>query len=87
MRRMNNKNTYEVTTERGRYAVTLERRKNDVNGNPRFSANIIVLHIFGDEPATGFFYTPVYSFQGHYCNEEGEAAFIVKQYEKEVANR
>lgn len=82
MRRLTNPSTYEVITDRARYAVTLEGMKNDANGNRRYKANIITLHYFGEEPATGTFYTVCYTFTGHYMNEAGEAAEAVRQHEE-----
>lgn len=83
IRRNTNRNTYEVKTQRGRYAVTLERIRNNANGNTRFSANIIVLSV-GDEVNTGYFYTVNYTFSGHYSGDEAEAAFIVNRYESDM---
>lgn len=82
MRRLTNPSTYEVITDRARYAVTLEGLKNDVNGNRRYKANIITLHYFSEAPASRTFYTVSYTFTGHYMNEEGEAAEVVRQHEK-----
>jgi len=84
MRRRYNKNTYKVNTDRGRYAVTLDRLKNGVNGNPRFSANVLVLEVFGERMDDSFIFTANYTFNGHYMSEIDEARFIVEHYEDEV---
>lgn len=86
MKRLANPTTYEVTTDRARYAVTIERRNNDRNGCPQYRANIITLHYFGEEPATGCFYTVAYNFKGHYLNEAGEAAEVVRQHEELITD-
>lgn len=82
MRRKNNKNTYKITTERGVYAVTLERLKNNVYGNPRFSANILVIEKDG-EASDDYIFTACYTFDGHYLSERDEARFVVDHYERE----
>lgn len=84
MKRLNNKSTYEVITKRARYAVTLERLKNTNAGNPRFSANIITLEVFGENPATEYFYTVCYRFNGHYMNDLDEAREVVRQHEETI---
>lgn len=83
-RRNNNKSTYRVKTARGVYAVTLERIRNDVNGNPRYSANVLVLDVFGEEMDANYIFTASYNFGGHYCGEPEEAAYIVGVYEAEL---
>ena len=85
MRRLTNPSTYEVITSRARYAVTLERIKNSPEGCPRYHANIITLHYYTEAPATGSFYTVAYNFKGHYMNEAGEAAEVVRQHEQLIA--
>lgn len=71
-------NVYIIKGFRNTYVVTLERRKNDVNGNPRFHAVVAVL----DEVKDGAYcYNAVYNFTGHYYNAEGEARWIVAYYE------
>lgn len=74
-------NVYIIKGFRNTYVVTLERRKNDVNGNPRFHAVVAVL----DEVKDGAYcYNAVYDFTGHYLNAEGEARWIVEYYEREA---
>lgn len=86
MKRLANPTTYEVTTDRARYAVTMERRNNDRNGNPQYRANIITLQHFSEATATGTFYTVAYNFKGHYLNEAGEAAEVVRQHEELITD-
>lgn len=74
-------NVYIIKGFRNTYVVTLERRKNDVNGNPRFHAVVAVL----DEVKDGAYcFNAVYDFTGHYLNAEGEARCIVEYYEGEA---
>ena len=54
------------------YVVTLERLKNTVDGCPKFKA--VVIHI---EEGSKDFYNAVYTFHGHYMNNDKEAAWIV----------
>ena len=82
MRRLTNPSTYEVITNRGRYAVALERLKNTASGCPRFKAVIITLEVFGEYRPEGYFYSASYSFRGHYMNEQGEAQEVVRQHEE-----
>nr|DAH66880.1 MAG TPA: hypothetical protein [Caudoviricetes sp.] len=71
-------NVYIVKGFRNTYIVTLERRKNDVNGNPKYHAVVAVL----DEVKDGeYCYNAVYDFTGHYLNAEGESRWIVAYYE------
>lgn len=83
-RRNTNKNTYRVTTSRAAYAVTLESIRNSASGTPRFTANILVLDVFGEQMSGSFIYTPSYTFTGHYSADEEEAAYIVGVYESEI---
>ena len=71
-------NVYIIKGFRNTYAVTLERRKNDANGNPRFHAVVAVLERVEDG---AYCYNAVYDFTGHYLNAEGEARWIVAYYE------
>lgn len=81
IRRFDNPTTYKIETERAFYSVTLERQKNNANGNPRYKAIIIVLQVKGEpEPQNGF-YTVCFSFSGHYQSEKNECEFIVNHYE------
>lgn len=77
-----NPSTYEVITDRARYAVTLESLRNTNAGCPRYKANIITLAVIGEAPAKDCFYTVQYTFTGHYYNEAGEAREIVRQHEE-----
>lgn len=71
-------NVYIIKGFRNTYVVTLERRKNDINGNPRYHAVVAVL----DEVKDGAYcYNAVYNFTGHYLNAEDEARWIVAYYE------
>lgn len=81
-KRLNNVNTYKITTSRANYAVVLERIKNDTYGNPRFEARVIVLEVFGDYVNPDYCYTSHYRFSGHFRDEIEEAKMIVEEYEK-----
>lgn len=70
---------FKINTERNNYVVTLEHLKNDINGNPRYKAVIVVI-----EKDTEFYYNAVYTFSGHYLCGYGEAQWIVEYYEKET---
>lgn len=71
-------NVYIIKGFRNTYVVTLERRKNDVNGVPRYHAVVAVLEAVEDG---AYCYNAVYDFTGHYLNAEGEARWIVAYYE------
>lgn len=71
-------NVYIIKGFRNTYVVTLERRKNDANGNPRYHAIVAVLEAVEDGK---YCYNAVYDFAGHYLNAEGEARWIVTYYE------
>ena len=81
MKRLINPSTYLVTTNKARYAVTLERLNNDRNGNPRFKGVIITLEYFGEIQSTETLYTVAYTFKGHYMSDSGEAAELVRRHE------
>lgn len=80
-KRQNQIDTFQITTEKRTYIVTLERLKNDYNGNGRYKAVIIFI-----EPNEKSFYNAVYTFTEHYCGRYGEAEWIVNYYEKENTN-
>lgn len=75
--REDNRSTYIIRTALGNYAVTLWRLKNDINGNPRWEANVMVMN------GNDYWFTAVYRFAGHYYNEQDEARWIVERYEKD----
>lgn len=76
-----NENVYIIKGSRNTYIVTLERRKNNIYGNPRFHAVVAVL----DEVKDGAYcFNAVYDFTGHYYDAEGEARWIVEYYEGEA---
>ena len=71
-------NVYIIKGVRNTYVVTLERRKNDIYGTPRFHAIVAEL----DDVKDGTYCRhAVYDFTGHYLNVEGEAHWIVAYYE------
>lgn len=71
-------NVYIIKGVRNTYVVTLERRKNNIYGNPRYHAVVAVL----DEVKDGAYcYNAIYDFAGHYFGAEGEARWIVAYYE------
>lgn len=76
--RKNQENVYIMKGFRNTYVVTLERRKNDIYGTPRFHAIVAVL----DEVKDGAWcHHAIYDFTGHCLNAEGEARWIVAYYE------
>lgn len=72
-KRFDNKNTYLVERDERKYAVTLSRIKNDVNGNPRFEALITDL----EDLASGYSTTYTYRFSGHHMSNKNEAMWIL----------
>ena len=70
---------FQISTEKRNYIVTLERLKNDVNGNGKYKAVIIF-----PEQNEKSFYNAVYTFPEHYLGRLGEAKWIVEYYEKET---
>ncbi len=71
-------NVFVIKGFRNTYVVTLERLKNDANGNPRYHAIVAVIEAIEDGK---YCYNAVYDFTGHYLNAEGEARWIVAYYE------
>lgn len=69
--------SYAVTTAKSEYIVTLERIKNDVNGNGRYKATIIDI---GSRTRHDYL-TTVYTFTGHYRNDFDECIYIVCEHE------
>lgn len=82
-RRLNNKTTYLVRGDLGKYAVTMTRLNNDVNGNPRWEAEITKIDSLISWDAT---WTICYHFTGHYYNEQDEAGWVVRHFEREEQN-
>lgn len=82
MKRLTNNSTYEVITERARYAVVMRHLSNTPNGQPRYEVDIIVLEVFGEKKPEKFFFSSCWRFKGHYMNDEGEAREAVRQYEE-----
>lgn len=85
LKRLDNTQTYRVETEKAVYLVNIKSIKNDINGNPRYNANII---LFEDKNEANpnehlYFYTAQYNFTGHYCGWNGEAEYIVRRFEEE----
>lgn len=78
-RRQNNKTTYQIQGDLGKYAVTMERLNNTVDGNPRWAAQITRLADLINYEAT---WTICYTFIGHYYNERDEAGWIVRYHER-----
>lgn len=76
--RKNQEDVYIIKGFRNMYVVTLERRKNDINGNPRYHAVVAELEAVEDG---AYCYNAVYDFTGHYLDAEGEARWIVAYYE------
>lgn len=74
--------TYEVITERGRYAVGLERLTNAKEGTPRYKAILTTLEVIGEERKSNTFYSTTWAFKGHYYGDEEEARELVRQYEE-----
>lgn len=82
MKQITTPSTYEVITDRARYAVALEHLTNTNAGTPRFKATLIMLDIFGEKRPERTFYATAWTFKGHYLNDEGEAKEAVRQYEE-----
>ena len=68
---MNVKDTYKFSKDGETYIVTLSRVKKDVNNNPRYEAEIIVI---ADNYLSLAY---VYRFTGHYMDDREEAKWIV----------
>lgn len=83
-RRLDNKATYGVETDLARYLVTLTHLKNDINGNPRLSANVIVLEVKGNEHPGNYYTTYSYNFTANGIGEENEARWICRYREEEL---
>ena len=83
----NNHSTFEITTDRARYAVDLEHLKNTKYGCPRYQALIIVLEVFGQPRNPGSFYSVLYRFNGSYLGDRSEAEKAVNAYENEILNK
>ena len=79
-KRQNQIDVFRVSIEERDYIVTLERLKNDANGNGRYKAVICFIE---SEPVKSF-YNAVYTFTGHYLSRYDEAQWIVEYYEKET---
>lgn len=78
-KRRNQIDVYKISTQRNNYIVALEGLKNDINGNRRFKATIIV-----DSDMNQWLWNAVYTFTGHHLGEKGECERIVSYYEKEI---
>lgn len=78
-KRRNQIDVYKINTQRNNYIVALEGLKNDINGNRRFKATIIV-----DSDMNQWLWNAVYTFTGHHLGEKGECEWIVDHYEKEI---
>lgn len=74
-------NVYIIKGFRNMYVVTLERRKNNIYGNPKYHAVVAVLEAVEDG---AYCHNAVYDFTGHYYDVEGEARWIVAYYEGEA---
>lgn len=77
-KRIDNKATYKVTTNKGVYFVTLTHLKNDINGGLRYEANIIKNTATGND---NYMTTFCYRFTGHYMGDAGEANWVVNYHE------
>ena len=81
-KRQNPIDVFRVNIEEHEYIVTLERLKNDANGNGTYKAVIC----FIDPVPVRKFYNAVYTFTGHYLSSYDEARWIVEYYERETKN-
>ena len=81
-KRQNQIDVFRVDIEEHEYIVTLERLKNDANGNAKYKAVIC----FIDPAPARSFYNAVYTFTGHYLSRYDEARWIVEYYEREAKN-
>ena len=85
MKRLTQESAYIITGCKHTYTVILERLHNSNCGCPRYKARLIVWEETKEgKPAVAdglTLYNAVYSFNGHYLGELGEARWIVEQYE------
>lgn len=75
-KRLNNTSSYLIDD----YAVVLTRIHNDVNGNPRYQAELIPL---GNLNACKYSCVARYTFTGHYMADVDEARRIVEHHKKQ----
>lgn len=73
LKRLDNKESYRIEGEKGVYIVTLERLKNDVNGNSRFHAEVTDISNF----ELPYLKTRCFNFSGHFSEWKEEAVYIV----------
>lgn len=86
MRELTSESTYTITTAESVYLVTMKRLKNGMYGNPRYKARVTVLsRVWKNEFATNYHRTYVYTFNGHYYNEQDEAAWLIETLIKKDA--
>lgn len=78
-KRLNNKNTYVIKTNKRDYLVTMERLANTTYGAPRYEANVIIINCLQE-----YQYTASYRIIGSYLNEYDEAKRVVEEYEEGV---
>jgi hypothetical protein len=82
VRQKDNVSVVKVVTDLDKYYVTMLRLNNTYSGQPRWQATIIrTLYVekFGEHVGAH-----VFRFGGHYGNEEQEAEWIVKYFEKKL---
>ena len=75
-KRLDNTSSYLVDG----YAVVLTRIRNDVNGNPRYQAELIPL---GTLNACQYSCVARYTFTGHYMADADEAKHIVEYHKRQ----
>lgn len=83
VKRKTNRTTYLIRREGVAYAVTLTHIRNNVYGNPRFEA--VVTRLDGLNGSAGLACSYVYTFTGHYMDDQMEADWIAKRHHEEAA--
>lgn len=76
MRRLNQIDAIRHTTDKHEYITTIERLKNDTNGNPRYK---VVLIVTDDKQSKGLF-NAVYTTKGYFTPVQ-LAEHIAKEFE------
>ena len=77
MRRLNQIDAIRHTTDKHQYITTIERLKNDKNGNPRYKAVLIV----ADDRNAKSLFNAVYTTKGYFTAMQ-LAEHIAKEFER-----
>lgn len=79
MKRLTNGDAVRIKTEKAEYIATVERIKNDINGNPRYEIMLICLA----SEYNGSFYCPKYRTGAFYETTKEVAESVARAYEDE----